>query len=90
MRIYAIFGQRNCTYEDEYAPELLEAWDEWTVEENPQDWDEKLDKWLSEQGPGHAFSKVEVFHIEIDEETLYKALNTSPELGALIKKAPAS
>jgi len=90
MRIYAIFGQRNCTYEDEYAPELLEAWDEYAIDENEQGWDEKLDKWFSMQGPSKEFSKIEVFHIEVDEEMIYRVLRTSPELGALIQKAPAS
>lgn len=90
MKIYAIFGQRTCDYPDEYAPELLEAWDEYAVEENPQGWDEKLDHWLSQQGPGKPFDKVEVFHLDVDEEIIYKVLRSTPVVGARVTKASDS
>ena len=43
MKIYLIIGQRYCKYVGEYAPEVLDACDEFTYDENPQSWlDEKL------------------------------------------------
>lgn len=40
--IYTIYGQRKCRYEGEYAPELLDACDEATMEENPEWYEERL------------------------------------------------
>ena len=35
MKLLCLFGQRKCRYEGEYAPELLNAVDEFTMDVNP-------------------------------------------------------
>lgn len=40
MRIYMLMGQRPCSYPGEYGPELIVAWDEFCVEQNPDGWEE--------------------------------------------------
>jgi hypothetical protein len=41
MKIRTIWGQRA---DDGMMPELIDAWDEYTEEENPEDFDEALEK----------------------------------------------
>ena len=47
MKIICLFAQQRCSYEDEYAPDLRAAIDEWSHSHNPQhiyDEEEKLRK----------------------------------------------
>lgn len=40
MQVRLLFGQRKEQYPGEYAPELMEAWDEYTLDDNWEGWEE--------------------------------------------------
>ncbi len=42
MKIHILFGQRNESYEGEYAPEVLLAWDEPSIDENPDEFEAEI------------------------------------------------
>jgi len=44
MKIYCLFAQQKCSYEDEYAPDLRAAIDEWGQSANPHYLNEEEDK----------------------------------------------
>ena len=41
MKLYLLFGQRVCSYPGQYAPELIDAVDEYTDEDNSEYFDAK-------------------------------------------------
>ncbi len=44
MIIHILFGQRKEQYEGQYAPEVLVAWDEFCIDENPDGWTKATEK----------------------------------------------
>ena len=86
MRLSILFGQRKEHYEGEYAPEALLVWDEYARDENPEDFDEALEKAKAEQGDGMQAFKV--IDIEVDQDKIRKLLVGAPVLQGTIKETP--
>lgn len=64
--VYLIMGLRHCRYEGEYAPEVLDAWDEYSLQENPRGYAERLKEFKSRSD----FARVEEAIVEIDHEVV--------------------
>ena len=85
MILHVLFAQRKCTYEGEYAPEALEVCDEYTMDENPEWMEEKVDELLDSD----EFSAIEVIDIDLTEkgfEDIKKRLNNNMVVKATVKK----
>lgn len=67
MKIFAMFGTRK-SGEDE--PELLDAWDEHTVDENPDGYRETRDKWIE----GSDLDAFAVVTFEVSDKAVLAAL----------------
>lgn len=66
MKIHCLFAQRIESYEGQYAPELLDAIDEYTCEDNP-DYLEDIKKEAEEE---KVYSAVKVIDVEINDHQL--------------------
>lgn len=71
MKIFAMFGAYKGSTE---VPELLEAWDEYARDENPDGYNDALDKWKNEADVV-AFAVVT---FEVDELAVHRALYPKP------------
>lgn len=69
--IHALFVQRSCRYEGEYAPELYDAVDEFTNDENP----EHLLQRIEEAKGDSSIDSFAVVEITVDAEPIDKALS---------------
>jgi hypothetical protein len=78
MELYAIFGQRKCSYAGEHAPELLDCWDDGSRDENPDGFDKALDGFRRST----EFTNVVVVAIGVDGRAIDKALNEPLRLEA--------
>ncbi len=76
MKLYILFGQRPCRYEDEYAPEALIVWDEFAVDENPGGYEEALDKERAKYAS--EMTAMRVIAVEVDGDKISKLLNATP------------
>jgi len=87
MIIYMLFGQRKCHYEGEYAPELLEACDEYSNGENPEGW---LAPKLDEYRETGEFDSLVVVRSTVDGAAVDALLDTKPKTVrlALLDEAP--
>lgn len=78
MKIHALFGQRKCRYDGEYAPELLEACDQYTMEETPE--------WMEEKRTEHAkdsdIKELRMILIEISDVVIDRAFRPIETAGA--------
>lgn len=71
MIIHVLFGQRKCSYPGEYAPEVLEAVDENTQDENPEYMKKKVDEHQSSKD----FTALRVLQIVVDSDEIDRLLN---------------
>lgn len=76
MKIHVLFAQRKCTYEGEYAPEVLDAMDEHSFEENPKYLEEKLDESVNSGD----FEAVKVIEIDVCGESISQILTPKKEI----------
>lgn len=72
MKITMVWGQRNCKYPGQYAPELLEAMSEYANEDNPNVINDAYKKY-SLCGD---FSHVAVVRANIKSEVIEDILST--------------
>lgn len=79
MKLYTLWGQRPNRYYGEHAPELLTAWDEFCVDENPEGWEEAQKEAISAAGDG-AFATTKVIVIEVNQDSVDHILNHPPAL----------
>jgi len=80
MKLYVMFGQREESYDGQYAPEALDfSWDEYSVEEN-SDGFEKAIKEAEETAKKNGFIRTKLFAIEVDQDAIHRALNEVPTL----------
>lgn len=85
MKLHVIFGQRVCSYEGEYAPEVLDCWDGYTVDENPEGFDQAVQKARSRTfGDAPEFSSVAVIDVTIDGDAVDRHLNQNLKLKGTI------
>ena len=76
MKLYVIFGQRHESYEGEYAPEVIECWDESAVDDNYEGYEEQLN--IAESNK--EFSAVSVVIVKIDGDKVSDRLKKPLEL----------
>lgn len=69
--IHALFVQRVCNYPGEYAPELYDAVDEFTNDENP----DHLKQRISEAQGDSSIDSCAVVEIVVDSAPIEKALS---------------
>jgi hypothetical protein len=79
MRLYLIIGQRVCRYPGEFAPEVLDCWDENTFYENPRGYEDRF-KSFSETKD---FTSVRELIVNVDQAAV-DALFEVPEVDATI------
>ena len=65
-----VWGQRKCRWPGEYAPELLEAIDENTDEDNQDLIDNVYKKYINSD----EFVSIQIIESRIDDKTLFEAL----------------
>lgn len=70
MIIKILFGHRKENYEGEYAPEVLEAIDEYGNDEYPQWFIEQYDKYKQDE----SFNVLKVVDIEVKDSDIMNAL----------------
>ena len=84
MKIHCLFIQRKCAYEGQYAPELYDAVDEFTNDENPGYLVEAKSRAMED-------SDIELCKelvIRIDDNQFKRAFNPAPELQASLHFVP--
>lgn len=70
MQIHLIVGQRKERYAGEFAPEVLDACDEFTLDENP----DLLLKLLCKHREDESFEAVEAVAIEVSTQAIMSRL----------------
>ena len=83
MKIHVLFGQRKEGYEGQYGPEVLAACDEFTVDENPEGWEETEDRALADNM--NEMMAMKVIDIEVDGDCIRKLLIGTPVIKGEIK-----
>jgi hypothetical protein len=82
--INVVVGQRKVTYPGEYAPEVLEAMDEYGCDENPE--------WLEAQAKKHRdsdeFSAVAIIALEVNRADIEKALTPAVIKASVLPRPP--
>lgn len=69
MRIRMIIGQYPESYPGEYMPNVLDAWDEYVLEDNYEGFEEKLQKYKSWVQEGE-LEAVRVLDVEISDDAV--------------------
>lgn len=82
MKVHILFGQRKESYEGEHAPEVLAAWDEYSVEENPEGFDQDVALCLKEVGDSMAATRV--IKIDVDQARIRALLVGTPIVKGVI------
>lgn len=68
MKISILFGQRKETYDWEYGPEVLVAWDEYSIDENPDGFEKECDK--AKYKYEAEMAAMRVIEIEVDGDKI--------------------
>jgi len=85
MKIHLIVGQRKERYEGEYAPEVLEAIDEYGDEANEGQWIlRKLDEYRKPDRANSLFEAVEVITVDVSTKAIMERLRPTVVLPAEI------
>ena len=84
MILYVLFGQRECDYEEQYAPEALETCDEFTMDENPE-WMERKAREVSENGEYSSHAIVEIGISKDGMLTIRDRLNKNVMVSGTVK-----
>lgn len=88
MKLHIIFGQRECRYEGQYAPEALGIVDEHCHDENPG----YLTAALSKARDNKDFIAVEVVDIELNDaasKAIFNRLNRNLTVQGALKTKPS-
>lgn len=80
MKIHVIIAQRKCSYPGEYAPEVLDACDEYCYDENPKWLDDKLD----EHRRKGEYQAVAVMVVSVSNVDVARILNPSPNVSGTV------
>lgn len=70
MKLHILFGQRKERYEGEHAPEALVCWDEYSVEENGEGFDEACVAARKSNGGEEAFAAFRVIDVTVDGDKI--------------------
>lgn len=68
MRLHVLFGQRIESHEGEYGPEVLACWDEFSVDENPDGFNDACDKARADYGRDMAAMRI--IEVEVDQDKI--------------------
>lgn len=71
MKIYLIVAKYHDTYADATMPSVVDAWDEYTMDDNPEGYPESLRQHLDQVGRG-GYAGVNELTIEIPDEAVRK------------------
>lgn len=66
-----MFGAHKTNTE---VPELLDAWDEYTRDENPDGYEDAREKWAN----GSDLASFAIVTFEVDEQAIHRALYPKP------------
>lgn len=83
MWLHILFGQRMQRYDGEYAPEPLECWSEYEVDENPEGFQEAIKKHQAKLG--NEFDKMQVFKVRVDQDFIDCFMNGTPSMDGDIR-----
>jgi hypothetical protein len=76
MDLHILFIQRKEQYSEQFAPEALVVWDENSLDENPEGFEEACEKAIKEVGSELWASKV--IRIRVSGDAIRKELVGSP------------
>jgi len=82
MILRCLFGQMRESYEEEHAPELLLAWDEYCVDTNPEGFEDECKRVMSALTDYVAYKVID---IEVDGRQIRKLLLDTPKMKGDIK-----
>jgi len=85
MKIHVLFGVRKEAYEGQYGTEVRLAWDEYCIEENPEGWDEAVEK--ERQAIGDDMQAMRVVVLDVNENEIRKLIIGTPVVEAKIDEA---
>ena len=90
MRLHVLFAQRRENYSGEYGPEVMLAWDEWSVDENPTGFAmalERVELGLDDsEFVGSAVVQIEISDDDVSEIRTRCGLDEGPPLrGELVE-----
>jgi hypothetical protein len=88
MTIKCLFGQRKCRYEGEYGPELLVAWDEFTLDGAEEGFEAECAK-IQTEGKDE-FSAFRIIDIVVPYDVIVGYLNQTPVIKGEASAAPAA
>jgi hypothetical protein len=84
MDLHILFIQRKESYPGECAPEALVVWDEYSVDENPEGFENAIK--LSLAGQGSDVAAHRVIRVRVDQERIHKLLVKVPTVdGSIIE-----
>lgn len=72
MKITMVWGQRHCSFEGEYAPELLEAMSEYADEDNPN----VINDVYKKHSASGDFSHVAIVEADVKSGVIEEILST--------------
>lgn len=76
MNLHILFGQRIQAREGEYAPEVLLCWTEYDIDENPEGFDEEVER--AQEKAASDFSTTRVIIVQVDQDRITRLLNEAP------------
>jgi len=80
MKLHVLFAQPTELYEGQRAPEVLECWDEYSIDENHEGWVEACTKAIKCRGGLEEFSSAVVIIVEVNDITIDQLLNETPTI----------
>lgn len=84
MKIKVLFGQRKESYPGEYGPEVLFAWDEFCVDQNPEGFADALEKTRAEYAPDMAAMRL--LDVEVDQDRIRRLLLATPMVSGTVRE----
>jgi hypothetical protein len=84
MKLHILFGQRKQRHSGEFAPEVLDCWDEYSIDENHDGFIESIKNKKEIYGP--SMENMRVIEVDVDSDIIYKLLNETPTVPGSITK----
>lgn len=82
MQLHVLFIQRTEDYPGQHAPEARLVWDEYSVDENPEGFEEAIASDLAKCGDDVEFSRV--ITLEVDHGQIREILCGTPKISARV------
>lgn len=84
MKLHILFGQRKQRYDGEYGPEVLDCWDEYSINENPDGYETAMAGAMAAQAS--EMSAMRVIVVEVDGDKIERLLNREPVVKGEVKE----